>query len=439
MEITLTELLDAREERARTQTQILREHSCPLICFTMNIAGPVKTSPTVIRAFRYGLDALDRALKDYPVLLRNVKYPKSGPEAFFSVKCDPQTLKNICVEIEEACRMGRLFDIDVIDKEGKKLERQKERCCIICGKPGRACAAGRLHSVEQLQKKTQSIIREHFAEEDSKKIAELAKECLIEEVRTTPKPGLVDLSNNGSHRDMNVQTFYDSANALVDYFETCVTVGINTADNPPEDTFYRLRAAGVEAERAMYRATGGVNTHKGIIYSLGVILGALGRLWTPDNPIANTDSIFEECSDMTRSAVEKDLANIDGTTAGGRLYLKNGIRGTRGEVADGFPSVRNIALPIYKSELANGKNKNDAGVMTLLHLIAHIYDTSIYNRGGDEGVAYAKDYANKLIGGLPTLKDVEKMDKAFTKNNLSPGGCADLLAITYFLASIENI
>lgn len=438
MEITLTELLDAREERARIQTQILREHSCPLVCFTMNIAGPVKTSPSVIRAFRYGLDALDRALKEYSVLQRTVKYPQSGPEAFFSVECDPQTLKNICVEIEEACKMGRLFDMDVIDTDGKKLERQNERCCIICGKAGRVCAAGRLHSVEELQEKTQSIIREHFAEEDSKKISELAKECLIEEVRTTPKPGLVDLSNNGSHRDMNVQTFEASANSLVDYFKKCMIIGINTAENPPEDTFYMLRSAGIEAEKAMYHATDGVNTHKGIIYSMGVILGALGRLWKPDTPIANTDSILEECSDMTRTAVEKDFANIDGTTAGGRLYLNKGIRGIRGEVADGFPSVRNIALPIYKSELANGKKKNDAGVMTLLHLIAHIYDTSIYNRGGEEGVAYAKDYANRLICNSPNPKDVEEMDKAFTEKNLSPGGCADLLAITYFLSAIEG-
>ena len=78
-------------------------------------------------------------------------------------------------------------------------------------------------------------------------------------------------------------------------------------------------------------------------------------------------------------------------------------------------------------------------MITLLHLIAKIYDTSIYNRGGAEGVKYAQEYAKKLICNTPTQKDIEEMDKAFIEKNLSPGGCADLLAITYFLTNIENI
>ena len=439
MEITLREILDAREERVRKQEKMQRETKNPLICFTMNIAGPIKTSPSVIRAFQYGLKELETAIKKFKVAAQVTEYEKTGPMCLLSVEGNAEDIKDICIKIEESCPLGRLFDLDVIDVDGKKLERPKERCCIVCGKAGRECSAGRLHSVEELQSKTKEIITNHFVRVDSERVAKLARRCLIEEVHTTVKPGLVDLSNNGSHRDMNVQTFEDSANALVDYFRKCVTIGINTAENTPEETFYELRRAGIEAEKTMYNATKGVNTHKGIIYSMGVLLGAIGRLWRPDNPIGKTETFFTECSAMTKTSVERDFANIDESTAGGRLYLEKGIRGIRGEVADGFPSVRNISLPIYKSELANGKNKNDAGVMTLLHLIANIYDTSIYNRGGDEGVKYAREYAKKLICNTPTQKDIEEMDKAFTAKNLSPGGCADLLAITYFLANIENI
>ena len=439
MEITLKEILAAREERVRMQVEMQKENPYPLICFTMNIAGPIKTSPLIVRAFEYGLKELKNAIKEYKTAAQITEYKNYGPMSLLSVMANAQDIKDICIRIEESCSLGRLFDIDVIDVDGKKKERQKERCCIICGKAGRTCAAGRLHSVEELQKKTQEIILEHFARIDSVRFAELAKDCLIEEVHTTIKPGLVDLSNNGSHRDMNVQTFEDSANALLSYFEKCITIGINTSNKSPEETFYMLRRAGIEAEKNMYNATGGVNTHKGIIYSMGVILGALGRLWKPDSKIAETETILAECSAMTKTAVERDFANIDGSTAGGRLYLKKGIRGIRGEVADGFPTVKDVALPVYKSELASGKNKNDAGVMTLLHLIAKIYDTSIYNRGGDEGVTYTKEYAKKLICGTPTIKDIEEMDKAFTAKNLSPGGCADLLAITYFLTALENM
>ncbi len=439
MEITLKEILDAREERVRMQTEIQRENPYPLICFTMNIAGPIKTSPLIVRAFEYGLKELENAIEKYGIAKQITEYKNYGPMSLLSVMADAQDIKDICVSIEESCPLGRLFDMDVIDVDGKKLERKKERCCIICGSAGRVCAAGRLHSVEELQSKTQDIIYEHFAKIDSVKFAELAKKSLIEEVHTTIKPGLVDLSNNGSHKDMNTQTFEDSANALVGYFEKCIKIGINSAKTTPEDTFCALRKAGLEAEKDMYKATNGVNTHKGIIYSMGVILGAIGRLWKPDSPIPQTDDILAECSAMTKTAVEKDFADIDDSTAGGRLFLKRGIRGIRGEVADGFPSVKNIALPIYKSELESGKNKNDAGVMTLLHLIAKIYDTSIYNRGGDEGVTYAKEYANNLLCTSPTIKDIEEMDKAFIAKNLSPGGCADLLAITYFLSNLENI
>lgn len=439
MEITLKEILDAREERVRKQERMQRETNAPLICFTMNIAGPIKTSPSIIRAFRYGLKELERDIKDYKIAAQVTEYEKTGPMCLLSVEGDAEDIKDICIKIEESFPLGRLFDMDVIGVDGKKLERPKERCCIICGKAGRECSAGRLHNVEELQSKTQEIITNHFVRTDSERVAELAKRCLIEEVHTTVKPGLVDLSNNGSHRDMNVQTFEDSANALVDYFGKCVTIGINTAENTPEETFYELRRAGIEAEKTMYNATKGVNTHKGIIYSMGVISGALGRLWKPDNPIASTENILAECSAMTKKAAERDFSDVDGSTAGGRLYLEKGIRGIRGEVAEGFPSVRNIALPIYRSELAKGKNKNDAGVITLLHLIAGIYDTSIYNRGGDEGVKYAQEYAKKLICNTPTQKDIEEMDKAFIEKNFSPGGCADLLAITYFLSSLENI
>ena len=439
MDITLKEILDAREERVRMQMEMQRENPYPLICFTMNIAGPIKTSPLIIRAFDYGLKELENAIEKYGIAKQITEYKNYGPMSLLSVMADAQDIKDICVRIEESCPLGRLFDMDVIDVDGKKLERKKERCCIICGKAGRTCAAGRLHSVEELQEKTQEIISDHFAKIDAQKFAELARACLIEEVRTTVKPGLVDLSNNGSHSDMNVQTFENSANALVDYFGECVNIGINTAHNTHEDTFYALRKAGIKAEKAMYKATNGVNTHKGIVYSLGVILGAIGRLWKPDSPIAQTDDILAECSAMTKTAVEKDFANIDDSTAGGRLFLKKGIRGIRGEVSGGFPSVKNISLPVYKNELTNGKTKNDAGVITLLHLIANVYDTSIYNRGGDEGVKYAQEYANKLICDTPTINDIKEMDKTFIAKNLSPGGSADLLAITYFLESIEYL
>lgn len=439
MEITLTELLDAREERVRMQLQLQKEHSCPLVCFTMNIAGPVKTSPLIVRGFKYGLEQLEKKLANYTILSRHIEYSKSGPTAFLSVLADAKTIKDICIQIEESCPLGRLFDMDVLDTNGVKLERHFQRCCIICGKEGRGCAAGRIHSVEQLQGRTKQILTEHFIETDSAFIGMIAKNSLIDEVNTTPKPGLVDGNNTGSHTDMNIDSFFKSANILYDYFKHCVTTGIQTSSQNRDTTFFRLRAAGLEAEKNMYSATNGVNTHKGIIYSMGVICGAIGRLWTPEAPTVSTACILEESAALVKKSSKEDLANVNSTTAGGRAYLSNGEKGIRGEVSSGFPSVRNISLPAYKHALSEGKNKNDAGVIALLHLIANIFDTSIYNRGGEEGVLYARQYAKNLLSQSQlNTEQIQQMDNEFINRNLSPGGSADLLAITYFLTELEN-
>ena len=130
---------------------------------------------------------------------------------------------------------------------------------------------------------------------------------------------------------------------------------------------------------------------------------------------------------------------MSGNTAGEKAYIKIGERGIRGEVMDGFPALRKIAVPTYKNALKNGKNKNDAGVLTLLHLILKVYDTRLYKRGGIEGVRYAQSYAEKILSSDTVCAgEIKKMDMEFTKKNLSPGGCADLLALTYFLVDFEE-
>ena len=439
MEITLTQLLDAREDRVRKQRKMQEENKCPLICFTMNIAGPAKTSDAIKRAFNYGIASLDKKLEEFEIPSKKIEYPLSGPTAFYSVLGDAETIKKLCVEIEESCPLGRLFDMDVIDTSLQKIERHVQRRCIICGKEGRSCAAGRVHSVQELQNKTAKIIAEHFAVIDADIISRLGKKALIQEVMTTPKPGLVDSDNSGSHTDMNLETFLKSADAIHPYFKKCFDIGVDTTELDPAKTFELLREEGLQAEKDMYLATNGINTHKGIIYSLGIIMGAIGRLWSTELNGISIENILKECARLVEVSTKNDLEKIDESTAGGRLYLTRGKAGIRGEVALGFPSIHNIGLPAYKNAINGGYNKNDAGVITLLHLIANIYDSNLYNRGGNEGVLWAQDYAKKLCGVPFTTDGIKKMDDDFIKKNLSPGGSADLLAITYFLAELEDL
>lgn len=434
MDISLQEISAAREARVLRQQRLLSKYGTPLVCFTMNIPGPTKDSPLLRRAFEAGLSMLESRLC---VVWRDISYAATGCEGYFAVNGNAADIKAICVGIEESCPMGRLFDMDVLDIDGKKLERKTERSCMVCGKPGRYCAASRAHDVATLQSVTCRLITDHFSAADAAHIADLAVQALLDEVHTTPKPGLVDETNCGSHKDMDIPLFTASAHALRPYFLQCVLIGQQTAQQP-ETTFSALRQAGLEAEKQMFAATGGVNTHKGAIYTLGILCGAAGRLWKADAPFAPAEQILQEAGHIAAPSAKADLAAITAPkTPGERLYQTLGIAGIRGEAALGFPSVANISLPIYR-QLLDTKSKNDAAAITLLHLIAGVDDTNLYHRGGKAGAEFAKNAAAALLPD-PTAAQIAELDRCFIERNLSPGGCADLLAATLFIASLRSV
>lgn len=437
MEVTLWQVLEARDRRAQRQKELLAEYGTTLVCFTMNIPGPVKRSPLISRAFREGCARLEKGLSG--ILHREYREEVTGCEAMYAVAEDALRVKAACTAIEDGSALGRLFDMDVLDASGRKLDREQvgggPRNCIVCGAAGRGCASRRVHSVEALQAAVNRLLTAHFAQADREKLAALAVESLLEEVSITPKPGLVDLRNTGSHRDMDIGTFTASANALLPYFRECVELGQKTAENPPEETFSRLRQAGLRAERDMYRATGGVNTHKGAIFTMGILCGCLGRLWTPETPVGGLSRLLEDAARMGQEALGADLPGSSGATAGERLYRSRGLTGIRGEVAAGLPSVMTWGLPVFRACLAEGCDRNAAGAITLLHLAAHVEDTNLYHRGGPEGAAWAKE-ATAMLLPRPAMAQIEALDDAFIARNLSPGGCADLLAVTCFLDKV---
>ena len=438
-EVTLAEILDARERRAELQKKLLSEYGGTLISFTMNIAGPIKNTPLIERAFQNGLSDLISSLPRNKILFECSRSEPQGCESMIAIKLNAELVKDICINIEESSRLGRLFDMDVIAPNGEKLERKRQRACIVCGKAGRECSAGRLHAADEVVAVTEKIMTEHFARIDAESIGDLAAECLIREVKTTPKPGLVDLRNTGSHNDMDVDSFIKSAVSLKPYFTECIRIGIDNKKNTHVETFKHLREAGLRAEKTMYKVTHNVNTHKGAIYSLGVLLCALGRHWTADQPISDRNILLSEASSLVRESTMADLESASGKTAGERLFLEYGLQGIRGEVASGFSSVKDHSLPIYEESLITGLSENDAGVRSLIALISVLDDTNLYHRGGANGARFAKEYAVRLLEDGFDSKAVEQMDDEFIKRNLSPGGSADLLAITYFLHSLKEM
>ena len=190
----------------------------------------------------------------------------------------------------------------------------------------------------------------------------------------------------------------------------------------------------------MLEVTGGVNTHKGAIFLLGLLCAAMGRLWDPGTPCRDPEALGAECAAMVAAATAAHWSELKAhperaATAGDNFYLQYGLTGARGEAAQGLPGAVNIALPVYETALAQGLDHNHAGTAALLHLIARGLDTNMVRRGGWEGAQAAARETQALLdrAPFPPLDAISALDDAFIAQNLSPGGCADLLAGTYLL------
>lgn len=252
-------------------------------------------------------------------------------------------------------------------------------------------------------------------------VAGLAEEALWLELALTPKPGLVDQLNNGSHRDMDHTMFARSINAITPWFSRFTELGFEHADKPAEQQLRLIRPMGIACEQAMYAATGGVNTHKGGIFALGLLCFAAGHV-----PYADARMLCTEVSRLCQGLVERELTSRTSlTTAGERHYQQFGLTGARGEAESGFSTVRKV--------LARWQGKTLHEL--LLQLLAVNQDTNLVSRGGIEGLHYVQRYARRLLAQGWDRAALLEMDNALIARNLSPGGSADLLSVGWVLAA----
>ena len=196
----------------------------------------------------------------------------------------------------------------------------------------------------------------------------------------------------------------------------------------------------------MFSATGGVNTHKGLIFSFALLCGALGKVCA-GNLLAGTGlpadaaEVFDLCQSLGTCSLKDFEGTGKCTTAGEACYTAYKIPGARGEAAAGFPSARAIGLPALKAHLSSGWPLNDAAVLSLLTLIAEVDDTNMIHRGGLSAAMDAKKEARRLLSeiSLSAFKEtMEQLDQDYIRRNLSPGGCADLLAVSLLLLFLED-
>lgn len=268
----------------------------------------------------------------------------------------------------------------------------------------------------------------------SRSLGHAAVRALLGELAAFPKPGLVSLVDSGSHADMTASHFLRSATALRHYFTAMARAGARAA------RFDELRRLAVEAEVAMLRATSCVNTHRGAIFSVGLLAAAAGaataRRASGHEAVA-LGAIVRQRWGAAIAAHRRDPASH-----GSAVTRNHGRGGAQAEAAAGFPSVYGVALPAYRGVLQAGLPPQAAAVQAFFALLAHVEDTNLIHRGGVEGLRFARCAARDfLAAGGVHAKDAQArglaVHRALVERRLSPGGCADLLAACLFVAAVE--
>jgi triphosphoribosyl-dephospho-CoA synthase len=266
--------------------------------------------------------------------------------------------------------------------------------------------------------------------------ARIAVGCLHAELVLYPKPGLVSLVDNGSHADMNAATFMRSMFSLRHYFARICRAGYDDAP------FAVLRQLGIDAEVRMLRATAGINTHRGAIFSLGMLCAAIGRARAqaiaPEGDSLRTVMLMRWGEELT---AHTGLAGA--RSHGLQVADRHAASGAREEGALGLPSVFEVGLPALRRTLAAGGGMQHARIDALFALMAHVSDTNVFYRGGAQGAATVRRQAAGFVdrGGTahPGWRAYAlECHRILVAQKLSPGGAADLLAATCLVHAVAQ-
>ncbi len=262
-------------------------------------------------------------------------------------------------------------------------------------------------------------------------IVSLANNSLYAELKCYPKAGLVSLVDSGSHRDMDHHTFLASIKALDDYWMQMVELGIKNAP------FSELVVAGLAAEYVMLSTTNGVNTHRGAIFIVGILVAACAAAYVKQAKFAMIPDLIRNL--WGASILQHRTSKISHGQQVRDRYLSNKCDIIH-HAAGGFEEI----FSLYLSQLKEfyPKYGEVAYVQLFYILLSQVQDTNLLYRGGLVGLEFAQTQAQKFIsaGGITQhdwLLNAQSTHREFIARNLSPGGCADLLAATIFVYHAE--
>jgi triphosphoribosyl-dephospho-CoA synthase len=261
-------------------------------------------------------------------------------------------------------------------------------------------------------------------------LAVAAVAALHDELKAYPKPGLVSPVDSGAHADMDFALMCKSADSLLEPLAQLAAAG-----REGRSFEEALMPLGIAAEHRMLAVTGGVNTHRGAIFSMGLVVAAVARAMALSAHIGPS-SVRAALKHEWGEALQAHAAR--GRTAashGALVHRKTGRDGARREAALAFPSVFEVGVPALRQALEAGLDSNAAIIQTLFALMEAVDDTTVLYRGGlDAGMFVRRSAATFLANGgcfQPDWRErAERLHRSFIERNVSAGGCADLLACT---------
>lgn len=426
------DILLCRELRWHTRGELRERCQSAILTATLRVPHGLRQGDQALQAFEKLCASFggEIAAAGGRLILRTGD--ADGPAMHWAVP-DAMAAKKLAIAREEAPG-GELLDLDVMDAQGAPISRidmgADPRPCLLCGaRPAALCVRGKRHTAEETERAFLSALSAVSKDIDlAAAIADLAQRALIYEVMLSPKPGLVDRQSAGSHQDMDIYRFIDSAVCLHPFFERFAKAGMDPAV-PAEDLLSALRPIGIEAEKAMMQVTGGANTHRGAIFSLGILCASVARLGKG----ADADTICDLAGQIAWPALRDEPTRSHGNLTR-RLY---GAPGARGEAARGFPSARS-ALKCLEDALHQGVSREKAQLMALYHIMGELQDSNLLYRGGLGGLHFVQENAKRLLQeGLPQA-GMAAFSAEMDRRRLSPGGAADVLAQALFLYLLKE-
>jgi triphosphoribosyl-dephospho-CoA synthase len=264
--------------------------------------------------------------------------------------------------------------------------------------------------------------------------------ALYDELALDPKPGLVSFVDTGSHHDMDARTFMRSLFSLRRYFPQLVALGAAGAP------FAALQQAGIAAEARMLQATGGINTHRGAIFCLGLLCAGAGALQAGGarlTPAALRAAVLARWGEALAERAQR-CGSGQATSKGGSAARRWGLRSAGAEAADGFPTLFETTVPALVQALHQGATPRQARVQALFATIAMLDDTNLAHRGGLAGLRHAQAAARVYLaagGALAPhgLAHAQAIHADFVARHLSPGGAADMLGAACWVLRVGEM